>query len=61
MHFEAPLASKETLEARHIICSSCEYKTSILGLEQCGKCGCVLNVKLRLKNTFCPIGKWKPE
>ena len=61
MHFEAPLASKETLEARHKTCNACEYKTSVLGLEQCGKCGCLLSVKLRFKNTYCPIEKWKQE
>lgn len=25
---------------------------------QCDKCKCIMNVKARMKNADCPIGKW---
>jgi hypothetical protein len=24
----------------------------------CGKCGCVMKLKVKLKDATCPIGKW---
>lgn len=43
-------------KARLSICGLCpEY---IKATHQCKKCGCIMNVKAKLPNSFCPIGKW---
>jgi hypothetical protein len=39
------------------ICQSCEhYKRST---KQCKECGCLVNLKVTLADTACPIGKWQ--
>lgn len=41
--------------ARMDICKSCPF----MGDDQrCGKCGCFLPAKTRVKKSSCPIGKW---
>ena len=40
---------------RLAICSTCPFKSDN---GRCGKCGCVLAAKTRVKKATCPIGKW---
>ncbi len=49
-------AEKNEIEKRKAICNGCEFfnKQS----ERCMKCGCYMAVKVYLKASNCPIGKW---
>jgi hypothetical protein len=44
----------EYWEKRKKICDTCEHN----GEWFCKKCGCILLVKVKIKNSECPIGKW---
>ena len=37
-------------------CQKCEYY--FRPTKQCKKCGCLVNLKVMLANTSCPVGKW---
>lgn len=41
------------------ICRECPYLRKRVGVEVCGLCSCVLEIKTRLKVEYCPIEKWK--
>ncbi|KKM79072.1 hypothetical protein LCGC14_1353590 [marine sediment metagenome] len=41
-------------QERLAICNGCEW--NCWGL--CRKCFCVINVKIRVPNEKCPLGKW---
>ena len=41
--------------ARMDICSTCPFKGDD---NRCGKCGCFLPAKTRVKKSTCPIGRW---
>jgi hypothetical protein len=41
------------------ICRACPYLRKRVGVEVCGLCSCVLELKTRLKDEYCPIEKWK--
>jgi len=44
-------------ERRIAICNACpEYRMFI-----CGKCGCMMPIKTRLRGASCPLNKWGPE
>jgi hypothetical protein len=45
----------EYWEERKKICDKCEHN----GEWFCKKCGCILSVKVRIKNSSCPINKWR--
>jgi hypothetical protein len=48
------IAPPETIKARMDACNMCEfYKNS-----RCTKCGCFMEVKVKLLSLECPIGKW---
>ena len=48
------VAPPETIKVRMDTCSACEfYKNS-----RCAKCGCFMEVKVKLLSLECPIGKW---
>jgi len=43
-------------EERLNICKMCpEY---ISATHQCKECGCIMNLKTKLPNASCPLGKW---
>ena len=42
--------------ARYEICQGCEH--FIAPTHQCKECGCIMNLKTKLPNAECPIGKW---
>lgn len=51
--------SKEEFKTRINICYQCEHYRAIT--KQCKKCNCFLFLKAFLKNSECPIGKWRNE
>jgi hypothetical protein len=46
----------EIAEQRLAICKECPELVS--ATSQCKKCGCLMNLKTKLPNASCPIGKW---
>lgn len=38
------------------ICNKCEYLINMT--KQCKKCGCFMEIKTKIDNAYCPIGKW---
>jgi uncharacterized paraquat-inducible protein A len=46
----------EEANKRKSICNSCEFFNK--SQERCTKCGCFMAVKVYLKASHCPIGKW---
>ena len=46
----------EVAEERYAICKSCEHFIKLS--KQCKKCGCFMNLKTKLEEATCPIGKW---
>jgi uncharacterized paraquat-inducible protein A len=56
----APVVSPKEFEERLNICNDCEHKEGDK-VPKCGKCGCYLIVKARMKTTACPINKWEIE
>ena len=51
------LKISEFIIKRRGICDSCEFKKN-MGIDLCFKCGCIIEGKIRLKSSKCPIGKW---
>jgi hypothetical protein len=51
---EAELKAK-----RMAICNACPFFMSVT--QQCSKCGCVMPLKTKLAEAFCPEGKWHQE
>jgi hypothetical protein len=48
--------SEEISEERLSICRECpEF---IKATSQCKECGCIMNLKTKLPNASCPLGKW---
>ena len=43
-------------EKRMQTCLGCEHLIKLT--HQCKKCGCLMNLKTKLKDATCPIGKW---
>ncbi|NBP00403.1 MAG: hypothetical protein EBU90_09820 [Proteobacteria bacterium] len=50
------IVSEEVKSERLNICLQCEYL--VKPTNQCTKCGCLMNLKTKLKEVNCPIGKW---
>ena len=46
----------EEAKKRRSICETCEFFNK--SQERCTKCGCFMAVKVYLKASHCPIGKW---
>lgn len=59
------LAREETIEDRGSKCRGCEFALPCKHRPErkckCGECGCLITLKIRLKNEKCPIGKWTEE
>lgn len=49
-------ALSDLQEERFNICKSCEYLTAVTN--QCKQCGCFMNLKVKLAEAKCPLGKW---
>lgn len=41
---------------RFALCLECPHLIQLT--KQCTKCGCFMEMKTKLPNAFCPIGKW---
>lgn len=54
------IESEKTTQDRRAICQNCEHRKeqTITTVEYCGKCGCIISAKTKIKNAKCPIGKW---
>ena len=48
--------SEDISYKRFDVCKSCPELIEITN--QCKKCGCFMNLKTKLKEAACPIGKW---
>jgi hypothetical protein len=47
---------EQTAIDRYTICRECP---ELLGItKQCKQCGCMMPLKVKLKEAECPIGKW---
>jgi hypothetical protein len=47
---------EQTAADRYAICEECPKFIPLS--RQCKECGCFMNLKTKLKNATCPIGKW---
>jgi ribosomal protein L32 len=47
--------SKKRME----ICKSCKHFIKIGHI--CSKCGCLMDLKVKMASKACPIGKWQQE
>ena len=50
--------SNEECLKREEICAKCPHLKDFLGRKQCAECGCILDMKIKLKSTECPLKKW---
>jgi hypothetical protein len=41
---------------RYSVCLECPELISLT--KQCKQCGCFMNIKTKLNNATCPLGKW---
>ena len=48
--------TERTAENRLEICKACPFYVGLT--HQCTKCGCIMNLKVKLPTASCPIGKW---
>ena len=48
--------NKETANTRMNICLKCPELLSVT--HQCKKCGCLMDLKTKLIEASCPLGKW---
>ena len=48
-------ASEETVTQRSELCNNCP---SYSRLKICAECGCIMPLKVKIKSSVCPIGKW---
>jgi hypothetical protein len=51
-----PRTEENLQKARIEICETCErfFKPT----RQCRECGCFMDMKTKLEEAYCPIGKW---
>lgn len=49
------LSDREEAERRLAICAHCPH---LKEHQRCGKCGCKMPIKVRLKVLHCPEGRW---
>lgn len=52
---ELKFVPPETVSSRRTICHQCEIAT--LGV--CTECGCLIETKIRLVKSDCPLGLWE--
>lgn len=51
-----PKLDEAGAKARFNICLGCEHLIQLT--KQCKKCGCFMELKTKLEQATCPIGKW---
>ena len=47
---------KDLIENRMSLCNACPELIKVAKV--CKQCGCHMPTKVKLTNSFCPIGKW---
>ena len=53
------IISKKRYKERISTCLECEFYSETLN--RCKKCGCFLLIKAALRDTKCPLNKWKEK
>ena len=53
--FSALVADKDIIDHRMSICSGCEFFNK---QRRCEKCGCFMDLKIRIGSSTCPESKW---
>jgi hypothetical protein len=48
-------ATMQIAQERYAICKQCPQLSAI---KTCKECGCIMPVKVKLRHSECPIGKW---
>ena len=48
------ISDHDLVEERNLICNKCDRKK----FQMCLECRCLIPLKIRLRFTKCPIGKW---
>lgn len=56
---ERPRASDITQKKRMDICEECPLYQPLL--HRCSDCGCIMPLKTKLADAYCPKGKWLAE
>jgi len=56
LNTNAPRATDEVASNRLSICRECPELLKITS--QCKKCGCLMNLKVKLADAYCPLHKW---
>lgn len=56
LNAKKPKLSEESQKERMDICLSCPELIKLT--DQCKKCGCFMQLKTKLAEATCPIGKW---
>ena len=51
-----PKVSDETASSRMTLCMDCPEL--IKATKQCKQCGCIMSMKVKLKEATCPLNKW---
>lgn len=49
-------SSDEQAQSRLSVCLECPLL--VQKINQCSKCGCFMNLKTKMSDAKCPIGKW---
>jgi hypothetical protein len=53
------LSPTDLAASRHNTCRECESYVNITeNTHRCNSCGCVIEWKVKLQVTTCPLGKW---
>lgn len=51
-------SSSEVANTRTKLCESCDRRVSFMGADKCSECGCFVYLKVRFRNSKCPLGSW---
>lgn len=46
----------DVAQSRLSLCKTCEHYQPTL--TRCGKCGCIMSLKVKLRGAQCPLLKW---
>jgi hypothetical protein len=57
LNVNAPKATDTEAFRRLDICKACPELIPLT--HQCKKCGCIMNLKVKLAAASCPLGKWE--
>ena len=49
--------TKEEAQKRYDICKECDRFIPLTA--QCKECGCIMKLKVKMRNSKCPLDKWK--